>query len=134
VDARASTRLTPAEGRRFAFVVGGVFLLLSALAWRGGHPLAAALTGAPGTLLVVAGLVAPARLAPVQRAWMTFGRALSKVTAPVVMAVFYYVALTPTALLRRRFGGNPLREHRRAETVWTARPAGRRRSNLERPF
>lgn len=134
MDARASARLTAAQGRGFAFVVGGVFLLLSAVLWRGGHVAAAALAGTPGVLLVVAGAAVPTRLGPVQRAWIALGRAMAVVTTPVVMALFYYGVLTPTALLRRLLGGNPLQEHRRPETVWSTRAADRRRGNLERPF
>lgn len=133
--ARIPTRLTPAEGRKFAFTVGTAFLVLATVvAWRGHTPVAAAL-GSLGGALGLAGVLVPGRLSPVYRAWMGLARALSKVTTPIFMGIVFFGLILPVGLLRRRFGGNPvLRQSRADASFWVTRPAGSRRSDLERQF
>jgi hypothetical protein len=125
-------RLTAAAGRRFAFTVGAALLVLAGIvAWRGARPVALAL-GAIGGLLGLAGIVAPTRLGPVERAWYAFAAAISKVTTPIIMGVLYFVVLTPAGLLMRALGYNPL--VRPPGSAWVRRPDGARRSDLERQF
>ena len=127
-------RLTAAAGRRFAFTVGAAFVVLGAVvAWRGSRSVAS-VVGAIGAVLVVAGLIAPTRLGPVERAWYAFAAAISKVTTPIIMGVLYFVVMTPAGFAMRLFGRNPLVRSRSATSVWVRRPAGARRSDLERQF
>ena len=58
--------------------------------------------------LVVAGLVHPLAVAAVAKAWAAFGTVLGKVMAYPVFTVIYIVAVTPTALLARALGKDPL--------------------------
>ena len=127
-------RLTAAQGRRFGLTVGGAFLAFAAIAWWRGHPTTTNVLGILGGVLAVAGLVIPAYLGPVERAWMQFAHLISKVTTPIVMAVIYLVVLTPIGILRRAFGGNPLAQSPQGGSYWKARPEGRRRGNLTRQF
>lgn len=131
----APARLTAREGRRFGFTVGGAFLALAALAWwRERYLVAEILAGLSGSL-IVAGLLIPTHLGSVERAWMKLAHTISRVTTPVVMAVMYFGVLTPTGLVRRRFGQNPI-EHRPSNgSYWKTRPAGKRRSaSMEQQF
>ena len=131
---RVPARLTPAEGRRFAWTVGSAFLVFAALAvWRDARTLALVLA-APGVALVVAGLLLPSQLGPVQRSWMRLAHAISHVTTPVVMTLAWLLVNTPVGLLRRAFGGNPLRHESQDDSYWKTRPEGARRSDLTRPF
>jgi len=132
---RVRTRLTPAEGRKFAFTVGGAFLALAGLlAWRG-HAAAAIGAALLACALVIAGALAPGRLGLVQGAWMTLARAISMVTTPVSMAVIYFGVMLPIGVARRRFGRNPLvRVPGAGGTYWVERPPGARRSDLRRQF
>ena len=128
-------RLTPSQGRRFGLTVGGAFLVLAAVAWWRGHPLATDILAGLGAVLAVAGLIVPTRLGPVERAWMALAHAISKVTTPIVMGVMYLLVLTPVGWLRRTFGGNPLVHQAQAESYWQKRPEGRRRTaDLRRQF
>jgi hypothetical protein len=128
-------RLTPSEGRRFAFPVGVAFLLLAGLlGWRSHAVAAGVLAGVGGTLLV-AGVLIPGHLGPVQRGWMAFALALSKVTTPVFMGITFFLVITPTGFLVRRFGRNPVTRTPHEGSFWVRRPEGAgRRSNLERQF
>jgi hypothetical protein len=121
-------RLTAREGRSFALTVGIAFLALAALLlWRGRERTAAVLAAIGGALLL-AGMLAPARLGPVYRAWMGLALLLSKITTPIFMGVVYFVVLTPTALLRRAIGGNPMAARPvEGGGVWAPRIAGQSR-------
>ncbi len=127
-------RLTAAAGRRFAFTVGTAMLVLAGIvAWRGARPVAWTLGGIGGALLA-AGLVAPTRLGPVERAWYAFAAAISKVTTPIIMGVLYFVIITPFGLVMRALGRNPLVRSQPGGSAWVRRAAGERRSDLERQF
>ncbi len=130
---RVPARLTAAEGRKFAFTVGGAFLVLAAITWWREHPTLLRVFGTLGGLFVAGGLVAPAQMGPVQRAWMGLAHAISKVTTPIFMGVVYFLVITPTSLVMTLVGKRPLTA-RRAESLWTTRPPEARRSDLERQF
>ncbi len=46
-------------------------------------------------------LLAPASLRPVYFGWMRFGLLLSRITTPIIMALVFFLVLTPMALFRR---------------------------------
>jgi hypothetical protein len=127
--------LTAAEGRKFAFTVGGAFLVLGAVtAWRGHSRTATVLTIVAGSLLI-AGLAIPTHLGGVERAWMRLAHAISRVTTPIVTALMYFVVLTPVGILRRTFGRNPLVHQPGTAGYWRPHPkSGDARSRLERQF
>jgi hypothetical protein len=132
--ARVPARLTTAQGRRFGLTVGGAFLVFAAIAYWRGHPTSTAVLGGLGATLALAGLIIPAHLGPVERAWMRLAHLISKVTTPIVMGVMYLLVLTPVGLLRRLFGGNPMIHVARGASYWHPRPEGRRAGNLTRQF
>ena len=125
-------RLTAAEGRKFGLTVGIAFLALAALIlWRG-HAIVATTIGIIGAALSLGGLLMPRHLGPVQRGWMAFAMAISKVTTPIVMGVVYFLVLTPTGILRRTLGRDPLVPPFKG-TLWYGRSA-ENRSDLTRQF
>lgn len=127
--------MSAAEGRRFGGVVGAMFVLLGGLAWWRGHPLEGRALAGAGLALVAAGLVVPARLGPLQRAWMGLAAAISKITTPVFLGAVYFCALTPTGLLMRLLGRNPLARRRTVASFWVPRQgAARQRTDMEHQF
>ncbi|MCX6621819.1 MAG: SxtJ family membrane protein [Acidobacteria bacterium] len=56
----------------------------------------------------IVALSRPSLLHGANRAWMRFGLLLSRVVSPIMMAAIYYLAITPVALIIRRFGANLL--------------------------
>ena len=127
-------RLTAAQGRKFGLTVGGAFLVLAGIAFWRQRLTTAEVLGSLGGLLVVAGLVMPTQLGPVERGWMQLAHLISKVTTPIVMGVMYLGVLTPIGLLRRTFGGNPMVHQPAGGTYWKSRPEGQRRGELSRQF
>jgi saxitoxin biosynthesis operon SxtJ-like protein len=133
VPARLSSTYTAAAGRKFGLTVGLAFLALSAIAWWRGHPTTLTVLASLGGVLVLAGLVVPALLGPVDRGWMKLALLISKVTTPIIMGVIYYVVLTPVAFMRRLIGGSALVHRDGAHGVWFDRTSTPR-SSLERLF
>jgi len=101
-------RLSPAEGRKFGLTVGGAFLVITAILWWRGKHGAVPYVGGLGGLLILAGLLVPTMLGPVNRAWMGLAHLLSKVTTPIFMGVVYFVVITPIGVIMRLAGKNPL--------------------------
>ena len=50
------------------------------------------------------GLLNSKLLSPLNNLWIKFGEILGKIIAPIVMAVVYFLILTPISLLVRLFG------------------------------
>lgn len=112
------TRLTAAEGRKFGLTVGLAFLALGGVAlWRGRHRTSTVLL-ALGGILVLAALVVPTALGPVERAWMALAHLISKVTTPIFMGVVYFVVITPVGYLRRLSGGGVAAKRDHNATRW----------------
>jgi hypothetical protein len=101
-------RLSPAEGRKFGLTVGGAFLVITAIMWWRGRHGAVPYVGGLGVLLVLAGLLVPTLLGPVNRAWMGLAHLISKVTTPIFMGVVYFVILTPIGVGMRLAGKNAM--------------------------
>ncbi len=128
------TRLSAKQqGRKFAFTLGIALLALGGLSFWRGHEVVPFALLLPGVLLLLAGLVAPAHLGPVERRWMAFGHLVSRFVSPVVLAIIYFGVLTPFGVAMRIFGKHPLTEHRQAATTWTVRTT-KRQSDLKRQY
>lgn len=127
------TRLTADAGRRFGFSLGPALLGLAAISlWRG-HSLPAWVLAGCGVTLVLMGIIAPAALGPVRASWIKVGRAISKVTTPIVLGVVYFGVVMPLGLLLSLWGRNPLRHRAREGSYWAAVPSDGR-SNLDHQY
>ena len=140
MEARVRTRLTAAAGRKFGFTLGSAFVVLALviLALRG-LSLGVQIIAVIGSLLLLAGVLVPTRLGPVERSWMAFGHLISRVTSPIFLAILYFLVITPIGLLRRAFGHNALRRSPGDAGLapggtWVARPTDKTRSDLSRQF
>ena len=133
--ARVPARLSAADGRKFGLTVGLAFLALGGIAWWRGRVRTAAVLQGVGGALVVAALVAPTALGPVERAWMGLAHRISKVTTPVFMGVVYFVAITPAGFVRRRTGGPIGGRRARTASRWEPHtPAVPTAERMERQF
>ncbi len=123
------------EGRKFGLQVGAALLVLAGVLWWRERNLPATILAGMGGLLLVAGVVIPARLGPVFRGWMGFARAISKVTTPLFMGITYFVVLAPIGLTMRLFGHNPMTSAEKDGTFWINRSDDEsRRGDLTHQF
>jgi hypothetical protein len=112
----------PGRIRVFGLVAFLFFGCLSALGfWRERQALGlffGALSAAGLGLLLL-----PEPLSPLYRAWLRTARVIGAGVTAVVLAVAYYLVITPSGLIKRIFGGRPLpvRPDRSASTYWVPR-------------
>ncbi len=132
---RVSAGLTRAEGRKFGLTLGVAFSALAGLLWWRDHITVASVLGSVGGLFLLAGLVLPTKLGPIEKAWMGLAHAISKVTTPIVMGIVYYLVVMPIGLAVRIFGRNPLVHVPHGDSFWVDRTEERnRQSDLRRQF
>ena len=82
-------------------------------------------------------LVRPVLLAPFNRVWMRFGLLLHKITNPIIMGLIFFLAVTPTALIMRAMGKDPLRRKfdQSAPSYWIDRdPPGPEPDTMKQQF
>ena len=115
--------------RGFGLTVGGILVAIAAVRsglhlWDGTAPgwVEGALAGI-GLVLVTFGLAAPARLAPLNRAWTRLGLLLFKVVNPVVLGLIYLTTIVPIGLIMRLMGRDllSLKLDRQAASYWVVR-------------
>jgi hypothetical protein len=123
--------------RRFALIVGSVLMLIAlTIAWRGEWAIGSgtrALAGS-GALLALLGLVAPEALRPLYRAWMGLALVLGHVMTRVLLALVFFLIVTPIGLVRRALGRDPIEKSAEPEldSYWIRREDGADAGHLER--
>ena len=135
---RLSREETPAGGsdRGFGIVFSAVFAAVGLFPLLGGGPPRGWSLAVAGTFLAVAFLKAH-WLAPLNRGWTRFGLLLHRIVNPLVMAVIYFGVVTPTGLVMRALGKDPLslRYDPDAESYWIHRdPPGPERESMTKQF
>ena len=128
--ALALARRNIREGRIFALTLAGGCLFLALLGKRKGEHGVAAAAFSLSVIFLLAALLVPGRLEPARRRWMKLGEAIGHVTTPILMAIVYYVILTPLGIVRRATAG------RRPATNshWYRRPPLPEAARMERQF
>ena len=129
--------------RAFGLTVGGILVAIAAgrtglHLWDGSAPgwIEGVLAGV-GLILVAFGLTAPARLAPLNRAWTRLGLLLFKVVNPVVLGLIYLTTMVPIGLAMRLTGRDllHLKFDRQAASYWVVRdPPGPEPDTMTRQF
>jgi len=116
---------TPGSDRTFGLVMAGALALVAVLnGWHHGRmwPWESALAA----LFLLAALLRPALLHPLNRLWMKLGLLLHKIVNPIVMGLLFYGTIWPTGAIMRMRGRDLLRLKREpaSDTYWIARPPG----------
>ena len=55
-------------------------------------------------IFLILGVIDSKLLSPLNKIWIKFGEYLGVIVAPIVMAIVYFIILTPVSLLVRLFG------------------------------
>ena len=74
-------------------------------------------------IFLILGLLNSKLLSPLNSFWIKFGELLGKIIAPVVMAIIYFLILTPISLMVRLFGKDLLgvKFSKQLKTYWIKR-------------
>ncbi len=86
----------------------------------------------PGGLLVLAALLVPKLLAPLEWLWMRLGGVLGWVNTRIILSAIFFALFTPIGLLLRLFGKDRLQLHRVAADSY--RETSTSRHKMEEPF
>ncbi|MBX3591995.1 MAG: hypothetical protein KF755_13920 [Burkholderiaceae bacterium] len=134
-------RPSPPEGlqlptnRSFGLVFCGFFALLALFPLLSGgsvrlwSAVASAAFGATA-------LFFPSVLTPLNRLWMRFGALLHRIVSPIVLALLFFVVITPFGLVMRLLGKDPLKlRSEPVQTYWIDRePPGPQPESLNNQF
>jgi hypothetical protein len=110
-DFSRQEEVKPSSDRSFGLVVASFFLIVGFWPLLRAQPIRWWALGVAAVFALLA-LLWTAALAPLNRLWVKLGALLYKVVSPVVMALLFYVTVTPIALLMRLLGKDPLRLRR----------------------
>ena len=94
--------------RSFGIVLSIFFVLVGLSPLRANHPVRWWALAMGGLFLGVA-LLQPMWLRPLNRVWTKLGLLMGRVVSPVITALLFYLVVTPTGLLFRLLGKDPLR-------------------------
>ena len=106
--------------REFGLVVGGVFVLLAGWwLYRGKLASVTQILLPLGGLLVLLGLIWPRALVLPNKAWMLLAEGLSYVTTRIILALVFFLIVTPIGFVKRLSGWDPLsRRSASSESYW----------------
>jgi large-conductance mechanosensitive channel len=96
--------------RAFGCTVGSILMVIGAAKGFAAGALlpVACLIFAVGAMLLLLGIFAPSRLSVLNRIWLKLGAVIGKVVNPIVLALLFFLVVTPMALLMRIAGKRPL--------------------------
>jgi hypothetical protein len=102
IDEIKNIKETKKDLKKFGITVGTVLILIAAvLFWnqKDGY----IYFGIIGILLVLAGLIKPVILRPLNKAWMTLAILMGWVMTRVILIILFYIVVTPTAFFAKIF-------------------------------
>lgn len=110
------------SNRSFGFVFAsffGIVGLLPLLTGSASKPWALIVAG----IFLLVAIVHPRVLAPLNRLWFRFGLLLHKIVSPIMLAIMFFLVITPIGLLMRALGKDPLRLRldKKATSYWIER-------------
>jgi hypothetical protein len=76
------------------------------------------------SLLGMGFILLPSLLKPVYDAWLRIAHLIGRTVTIVMLTLAYYLVITPSALIKRIFGGRPLplRPDKELASYWVTRP------------
>lgn len=115
-------KIEGSSNRSFGFVFAAFFGLVGLLPLVLGRAPRIWAFGLSGIFLLAA-LLVPSVLAPLNRLWLKFGLLLHRVVNPVVLGIMFFLVITPMGWLVRAMGKDLLRLRRdpAASTYWIER-------------
>ena len=113
---------TQSSNRSFGILFFVVFLIISLWPLKNGNNLNFYFLTA-SIIFLILGVLNSKLLSPLNKAWIKFGEILGLIIAPIVMAIVYFVILTPVSLIVRLLGKDllGLKFLKGKETYWIKR-------------
>lgn len=110
------------EIRKFGLIAFVFFGSLCALGFWMKKPLPTYLFGSL-SILGIGFILIPSHLKPLYVTWLKIAHFLGRIVTTLVLTIAYYLVITPSALIKRLFGGRPLpvKPDKKASSYWVAR-------------
>ena len=110
------------SNRSFGLLFFIVFLILGVWPLKNGANLNVVLILISGIFLIL-GLVNSKLLTPFNKSWIKLGEVLGMIIAPIIMAIIYFIFLTPISFLVRLAGKDllSLKFNKKENTYWIIR-------------
>ncbi|MBC7952290.1 MAG: hypothetical protein H7Z12_10810 [Rhodospirillaceae bacterium] len=122
--------------RSFGLVFAAVFAIIALWPLKAGGEMRLWALGAAAAFLLAA-LVVPRVLRPLNLVWFKFGLVLHCVVTPLVMGLLFFLTVTPVGMLMRATGKDPMRLKRdpAATSYWIMRtPPGPAPDSMKNQF
>jgi hypothetical protein len=124
------------SNRTFGLVFAAFFFLLAILPLIRGH--ASRWWALPSSaVFLIAAILAPKVLSPLNQAWTALGIALHKITSPIILGILFYFVFAPFGWLLRRMGKDflRLRPAPASDSYWILRqPPGPEPASMSKQF
>jgi len=133
---REEQDFSDAQARKSALLVGGVLLAIAAWNVYQARPTVYWIAGGLGALLVLIGAASVSASRAFHSGWMRFAAVLGWINSRILLSVVFYGLLTPTGLVRRLLGRDPLdRRGQSQPSYWIPRTKTRQsKDQFERQF
>ena len=127
---------TRAQERRSALTVGIVLLALAGWSAYRGRDTAIWILGSLSVALIAAGLFLPAAARAFHVVWMRMAHALGWVNSRILLALLFYLVMTPIGLVQRLAGRDALRRRSgESASYWIPRSSPKQsKDQFERLF
>ncbi len=111
------------ELREFGVVMGAILIVFADVAMLRGKAFGPYVLGI-GLVFALLGLMAPAILKPLQKAWMGLGIVLGFFASRIILSIIFFGVITPIGLLMKLSGKDILDEHieKSKASYWHQRP------------
>lgn len=119
----SNTKVKMGSEKSFGLVFAVVFLIIALFPLLSANQVRLWALGVAAVFAVLAYLC-PSLLAPLNRVWFLFGLLLHKIISPVVMAIVFFLTVTPIGLIMRLMGKDPLNQSfdQSSESYWIVVP------------
>ena len=108
--------------KKFGIFFSAIFVLIAVYAYfkfRGEFAILALTTS---ILFAIAAFLKPQILSPFNRLWISLGLLLGKIVSPIVLALIFFVLISPVSIVTRIFGRDELKiKKRTVESYWVDR-------------
>ena len=124
------------ELRNFGFTIGLIFAILGVAAFVR-HKAVYTWFGGITAFFICCGLIAPAVLKPLQKAWMAISIVIGFFMSRIILAALFYAVITPTGLIMKISGKDILDERidKKRTSYWHERvPDARGKEGYEKQF
>ena len=104
-----SDAVKSSSDRSFGFVFTGLFTFISGYYVTHNNSILSVIFFTFAVVILITAIKIPQVLAPFNRIWTYFGLLLHKIVNPVVMAIMFFIVITPFGITMRLFGWDPLK-------------------------